>query len=98
MPDAVFELAWSNEPEEDSKDNKRSELFASHTCIMLIFSILSDICRPLNISKCSMMPRWHHSDISSERYQEVKSIKTFYAAHISRSQAKSMSGNWTIEL
>ena len=29
----------------------------------------------LNISKCSMMPRWHHSDSSSERYQEVKSIK-----------------------
>ena len=50
----------------------------------------------LNISKCSMMPRWHHSDSSSERYQEVKSIKTFYAAHISRSQAKSMFGNWTI--
>ena len=49
----------------------------------------------LNISKCSMMPRWHHSDSSSERYQEVKSIKTFYAAHISRSQAKSMFGNWT---
>ena len=43
-----------------------------------------------------MMPRWHHSDSSSERYQEVKSIKTFYAAHISRSQAKSMFGNWTI--
>ena len=42
-----------------------------------------------------MMPRWHHSDSSSERYQEVKSIKTFYAAHISRSQAKSMFGNWT---
>ena len=41
------------------------------------------------------MPRWHHSDSSSERYQEVKSIKTFYAAHISRSQAKSMFGNWT---
>ena len=41
------------------------------------------------------MPRWHHSDFSSERYQEVKSIKTFYAAHISRSQAKSMFGNWT---
>ena len=49
----------------------------------------------LNISKCSMMPRWHHSDSSSERYLEVKSIKTFYAAHISRSQAKSMFGNWT---
>ena len=44
------------------------------------------------------MPRWHHSDSSSERYQEVKSIKTFYAAHISRSQAKSMFGNWTIIL
>ena len=43
-----------------------------------------------------MMPRWHHSDSSSERYQEVKSIKTFYAAHISRSQAKSMFGHWTI--
>ena len=42
------------------------------------------------------MPRWHHSDSSSERYQEVKSIKTFYAAHISRSKAKSMFGNWTI--
>ena len=42
------------------------------------------------------MPRWHHSDSSSERYQEVKSIKTFYAAHISRSQAKSMFGNWTM--
>ena len=42
-----------------------------------------------------MMPRWHHSDSSSERYQEVKSIKTFYAAHISRSQVKSMFGNWT---
>ena len=28
--DAVFELAWSDGPEEDSKDNKRSELFASH--------------------------------------------------------------------
>ena len=42
------------------------------------------------------MPRWHHSDSSSERYQEVKSIETFYAAHISRSQAKSMFGNWTI--
>ena len=41
------------------------------------------------------MPRWHHSDSSSERYQEVKSIKKFYAAHISRSQAKSMFGNWT---
>ena len=35
--DAVFELAWSDEPEEDSKDNKRSELFASHTCIMFNF-------------------------------------------------------------
>ena len=44
--DAVFELAWSDEPEEDSKDNKRSELFASHTCIMLIFAILSANCRP----------------------------------------------------
>ena len=33
---------------------------------------------------CSMMPRWHLSDYSSERYQEVKSIKIFYAAHISR--------------
>ena len=43
--DAVFELAWSDEPE-DSKDNKRSELFASHTCIMLIFAIFSAICRP----------------------------------------------------
>ena len=41
--DAVFELAWSDEPEEDSKDNKRSELFASHTCIMLIFAIFSAI-------------------------------------------------------
>ena len=50
----------------------------------------------LNISKCSMMPRWHHYYSSSERYQEVKSIKTFYTAHISRSQAKSMFGNWTI--
>ena len=49
----------------------------------------------LNFSKCSMMPRWHHSDSSSERYQVGKSIKTFYAAHISRSQAKSMFGNWT---
>ena len=44
--DAVVELAWSEEPEEDSKDNKRSELFASHTCIMLIFAIVSAICRP----------------------------------------------------
>ena len=44
--DAVFELAWSDEPEEDSKDNKRSEPFASHTCIMLIFAIFSAICRP----------------------------------------------------
>ena len=35
--DAIFELVWSDEPEEDSKDNKRSELFVSHTCIMLIF-------------------------------------------------------------
>ena len=43
--DAVFELAWSDEPE-DGKDNKRSELFASHTCIMLIFAIFSAICRP----------------------------------------------------
>ena len=42
------------------------------------------------------MPRWHHSDSSSEKYQEVKFIKTFYAAHISRSQVKSMFGNWTI--
>ena len=41
------------------------------------------------------MPRWHHSDSSSQMYQEVKSIKIFYAAHISRSQAKSMFGNWT---
>ena len=41
--DAVFELAWSDEPEEDSNDNKRSELFASHTCIMLIFAIFSAI-------------------------------------------------------
>ena len=69
---------------------------------MLIFAIFSAICRPffefLNISKCSMMPRWHHSDSSSERYQEVKSIKTFYAAHISRSHAKSMFGNWTISI
>ena len=39
MPDAVCELEWSDEPEEDSKDNKRSELFASHACIMLMFSI-----------------------------------------------------------
>ena len=44
--DAVFELAWSDELEEDSKDNKISELFASHTCIMLIFAIFSAICRP----------------------------------------------------
>ena len=44
--DAVFELAWSDEPKEDSKDNKRSELFASHICIMLIFAIFSAICRP----------------------------------------------------
>ena len=47
--DAVFELAWSDEPEEDSKDKKISELFASHTCIdysMLIFAIFSAICRP----------------------------------------------------
>ena len=92
--DAVFELAWSDEPEEDSKDNKISNLFASHTCIMLIFAIFS-LSAIFNFSKCSMMPRWHHSDSSSERYQEVKSIKTFYAAHISRSQAKSMFGNWT---
>ena len=40
MPDAVCELAWSDEQEEDSEDNKRSEQFASHTCIMLIFSIV----------------------------------------------------------
>ena len=40
--DAVFELAWSDEPEE-SKDNKRSENFASHTCIMLIFALFSAI-------------------------------------------------------
>ena len=57
-----------------------------------IFRHLSAI---LNISKSSMMPRWHHSDSSSERYQEVKSIKTFNAALISRSHAKSMFGNWT---
>ena len=45
--DAVFELALSDEPEEDSKDNKRSELFTSHTCInMLIFAMFSLICRP----------------------------------------------------
>ena len=44
--DAVFELARSDKPEEDSKDNKRSELFASYTCIMLIFTIFSAICRP----------------------------------------------------
>ena len=44
--DAVFELAWSDEPEEDSKDNKRSELFASHLCILLIFVIFSAICPP----------------------------------------------------
>ena len=44
--DAVFELAWSDELEEDSTDNKRSELFASHTCIMLIFPIFSAFCRP----------------------------------------------------
>ena len=44
--DAVFELEWSGEAEEDSKDNKRSELFVSHTCIMLIFAIFSAICRP----------------------------------------------------
>ena len=42
----VFELAWSDEPEEDSKDNKRSEIYASHTCIMLILAIFSAICRP----------------------------------------------------
>ena len=87
-------------PEEDSKDNKRSELFASHTCIMFdffqYFPPFVGHFEFLNISKCSMMPRWHHSDSSSERYQEVKSIKTFYAAYISRSQAKSMFGNWTI--
>ena len=44
--DAVFELALSDEPEEDSKDNKRCELFTSHTCIMLIFAIFSAISRP----------------------------------------------------
>ena len=72
--------------------------FASHTCIMLILQYFPPFAGHfefLNISKCSMMPRWHHSDSSSERYQEVKSIKTFYAAHISRSQAKSMFDNWT---
>ena len=31
----VFKLAWSDEPE-DRKDNKRGELFALNTCIMLI--------------------------------------------------------------
>ena len=41
MQDAVFELAWS----EDSKDNKISELFVSHTCILLILAIFSAICR-----------------------------------------------------
>ena len=46
MKGAVFELAWSDEPEEDSKDNKISELFASHTCILLILAIFSAICRP----------------------------------------------------
>ena len=35
----------------------------------------------LNILKCSMMRRWHHSDSPSERYQEEKTIKIFYAAH-----------------
>ena len=44
--DAVFELVLSDEPEEDSKDNKKSELFTSRTCIMLIFAIFSLICRP----------------------------------------------------
>ena len=63
-----------------------------------IFRHLTAILNFLNISKCSMMPRWHHSDSPSERYQELKSIKTFYAAHISRSQAKSMFGNWTMSL
>ena len=43
LPDAVCELAWSDEPEEDNKDNKRSELFASHTCIMLIRFNISTI-------------------------------------------------------
>ena len=78
--------------QKEDKDNKRSVLLASHTHIMLIFVIFSAIGRP----KCSMMPRWHHSVSLSERCQEVKIIKTFYAAHISRSQAKFVFGNWTI--
>ena len=39
--DAVFELEWSDEPKEDGKDNKRSELFASHTCT---YSYYVDFC------------------------------------------------------
>ena len=37
-------------------------------------------------------------DHIASRYQEVKTIKIFYAAHISRSQAKSMFGNWTMNM
>ena len=44
--DAVFERAWSDKPEEGGKDNKRSELFDSYTCIMLMSAIFSAICRP----------------------------------------------------
>ena len=96
--DAVFELTWSDEPEKDIKDNKRmSFLLHIHVLCRFLhyFPPFDSHFEFLNILKCSMMPRWHHSDSSSERYQEVKSIKTFYAAHISRSQAKSMFGNWT---
>ena len=91
---AAFELAWSDESERGQEE--KCIFGFTYTYNVDFCGIFSHWSAILNISKCSMMPRWHHSVSSSERCQEVKIIKTFYAAQISRSQPKSMFGNWTI--
>ena len=83
----AFELAWSDEPE---RQQEKCNFGFTYTYFV-------DFCGHFGYFKMlNMMPRWHYSVSSSERCQEVKIIKTFYAAHISRSQAKSMFDNWTI--
>ena len=92
----AFELAWANEPERGQGQQEMCNFGFTYTYYVDFCDIFRNWSAILNISKCSMMPRWHHSVSSSERCEEVRIIKTFYAAHISRSQANSMFGNWTI--
>ena len=54
-------------------------LFHIHTLYYVGFrNIFRHWSAILNITKCSLMLRCHHSDSSSEGYQEVKTSKIFY--------------------